>query len=69
MVDLSKKRNKHTSERMIHIRLDENIHRELKILAAKTDRTVQGIVEDLIKLKIDGHQEIFDSVDKVKGQK
>jgi predicted transcriptional regulator len=62
MIDLDKKQNKRASERMIHIRLDENIHRELKILAARTDRTVQGIVEDLIRNKID-------SIDKTSRQK
>jgi len=37
---------------MIHIRLDEKTHRELKILAVTSGSTIQGVVEKLIKLTI-----------------
>ena len=37
---------------MVHIRLDEHTHRELKILAARNDTTVQDLVEELIKDKV-----------------
>jgi predicted transcriptional regulator len=61
---LNNGQDKHNGKRMIHIRLDENTHRELKIFAAKTDQTVQGIVEDLIRNKIDKDQKRIDSIDK-----
>ena len=37
---------------MIHIRLDEHVHRELKILAVKNDTTIQTLVENLIKNRL-----------------
>ncbi len=40
-------------ERMIHIRLDEQTHRKLKILVARTGTTIQSVVEDLIHRKVD----------------
>lgn len=39
-------------ERMIHIRLDEKTHRELKLHAVSNDTTVQSVVEDLIRNKL-----------------
>jgi predicted HicB family RNase H-like nuclease len=33
---------------MIHIRLDEDTHRRLKVLAAQSGTTIQQVVEDLI---------------------
>ena len=54
---------------MIHVRLDENTHRELKILAAKTDQTVQGIVENLIKQKVDNERETLGRIDPMKGRR
>jgi predicted HicB family RNase H-like nuclease len=47
-----KKNADRAKERMIHVRLDERTHRELKILAAETDATVQSVVEDLIKRRV-----------------
>jgi predicted HicB family RNase H-like nuclease len=38
--------------RMIHIRLDEETHKKLKIHAAMTSTTIQQLVEDLIRLKV-----------------
>jgi hypothetical protein len=34
--------------RMIHIRLDDKTHRQLKIHAAQNDTTIQQLVENLI---------------------
>lgn len=39
-------------ERMIHIRLDEETHRRLKIHAAKHGVTIQQTVESLIHLNM-----------------
>jgi hypothetical protein len=37
---------------MIHIRLDNTTHRELKVYAVKNDATVQSVVEELIHAKL-----------------
>jgi predicted HicB family RNase H-like nuclease len=37
---------------MIHVRLDEKIHRHLKILVAQRAITIQQLVEDLIQREI-----------------
>ena len=37
---------------MIHVRLDEKIHRRLKIVVAKRTTTIQQLVEDLIRREI-----------------
>ena len=37
---------------MIHVRLDEKIHRRLKILVAQRTTTIQQLVEDLIQREI-----------------
>ena len=37
---------------MIHIRLDEETHKKLKIHAATTSTTIQQLVESLIRLKV-----------------
>ncbi len=58
-----------TKERMIHIRLDEHTHRELKILAAKTDATLQSVVEDLIKHKVSGSRKMPGRIDERRGHK
>jgi predicted HicB family RNase H-like nuclease len=68
-VNLNKRPDKRAGGRMIHVRLDENTHRELKILAAKTDQTVQGIVENLIKQKVDNARDPHGKIDKEKGQR
>ena len=68
-MNLTNKSDKRFGGRMIHVRLDENTHRELKILAAKTDQTVQGIVENLIKQKIDNARDPHGKIDKEKGQR
>jgi len=38
--------------RMIHIRLDEKMHRRLKTRAAQLGTTIQQTVEDLIHLNL-----------------
>ena len=62
-------RQRHTRERMIHVRLDERTHRRLKILAARTDATVQSVVENLIKRRLDGEQESHDRHSRRLGEK
>lgn len=49
---MDKNRERHSRERMIHIRLDERTHRQLKILAARTDASVQSVVENLIRRRL-----------------
>jgi len=46
--EMKNKTDKRTKERMIHIRLDDNTHRQLKINAVQNDTTIQQLVEDLI---------------------
>jgi hypothetical protein len=38
---------------MIHIRLDGETHRQLRILVAEKDSTIQQLVNDLIRREID----------------
>jgi len=49
---MNKKTKGHAKDRMIHIRLDEQIHRQLRILVAKKDTTIQQLVSDLIRCEI-----------------
>lgn len=44
-----KKTNAKSRDRMIHIRLDENTHKRLKLEAVHRDSTVQNLVERLIR--------------------
>jgi len=37
---------------MIHVRLDEKTHRELKIYAVSSGGTIQSVVSDLIRKKM-----------------
>ncbi len=39
---------------MIHIRLDEKTHRDLIVLVARTDTTIQQVVESMICRRV-GH--------------
>ena len=39
---------------MIHVRLDEKIHRRLKIIVAQRTTTIQQLVEDLILHEVGG---------------
>jgi len=38
---------------MIHVRLDERIHRRLKIVVAQRTTTIQQLVEDLIRNEVE----------------
>lgn len=38
---------------MIHIRLDEQMHKKLRILVAHKDTTIQQLVNDLIRREVD----------------
>ena len=44
--------SKSQKSRMIHIRLNENIHRRLKVYAAEAGMTIQQTVENLIRLRL-----------------
>jgi predicted HicB family RNase H-like nuclease len=46
------KRPQSPKGRMIHIRLDEQTHRQLKVHAARQGKTIQQTVEGLIHLNI-----------------
>jgi predicted HicB family RNase H-like nuclease len=48
---MNKAHNKHSKERMIHIRLDENTHTKLKMHAAASQTTIQQLVEGMIRDK------------------
>jgi len=38
---------------MIHIRLDEQIHKQLRILVAQRDTTIQQLVKDLVQREVE----------------
>jgi len=38
---------------MIHIRLNEQIHKKLRILVAQRDTTIQQLVNDLIQREVE----------------
>ena len=42
---------------MIHVRLDEQTHRRLKIVVAQRTTTIQQLVEDLIRREIGGSRD------------
>lgn len=65
---MEKKRERHSRERMIHIRLDEHTHRQLKILAARTDASVQSVVENLIRRRLNGDQDAAGRTRKNRGK-
>lgn len=66
---MEKNRTRHSRERMIHIRLDEQTHRQLKILAARTDASVQSVVESLIRRRLDGDFDASGRTRKNRGEK
>jgi predicted HicB family RNase H-like nuclease len=51
--DMEKKVQKETKERMIHVRLPENMHKKLRIRAAETDQTIQDWVYETIKRELE----------------
>lgn len=65
---MSQQENKTARGRMIHIRLDEQTHRELKLLAVKADTTVQSVVEGLIKHKVATTGQTSKRADRAKGK-
>ena len=65
---MNKAIKKPSKERMIHIRLDEHTHRELKILAVSSDTTIQSVVEDLIKRKVAKESGATRQADPAKGR-
>ena len=42
---------------MIHVRLDDELHRLLKIMVAQRATTIQQLVKDIIQREIDGSNE------------
>jgi plasmid stability protein len=49
---MSKELKKIYRNRMIHVRLDEDTHRRLKVRAAQGGTTIQQVVESLIRQKV-----------------
>jgi predicted HicB family RNase H-like nuclease len=49
---MSRKPVRRPTDKLIHIRIDEETHRRLKIEAASSETTVQQIVESLLKKKL-----------------
>ncbi len=41
-----------TNNRMIHIRLPENLHKRLRIRAAETDQTIQDCVVQVLQAEL-----------------
>jgi hypothetical protein len=54
---MENKKQKETKERMIHVRLPDNIHKKVRISAAETDQTIQDWVCGTIKRELE-HQEL-----------
>ena len=48
---MSERPKRSSTDRMIHVRLDEETHRKLKMHAAASKGTIQQLVEDLIRHK------------------
>jgi predicted HicB family RNase H-like nuclease len=49
---MSKEPRRSPSDRMIHIRLDEETHRLVKVQAAQQGMTIQRLVENIIRSQI-----------------
>jgi hypothetical protein len=50
---MENKKQKETKERMIHVRLPENMHKKVRISAAETDQTIQDWVFGIIKCELE----------------
>jgi hypothetical protein len=50
---MENKKQKETKERMIHVRLPENMHKKVRISAAETDQTIQDWVYGTIKRELE----------------
>jgi predicted HicB family RNase H-like nuclease len=46
-------KQKRTTERMIHVRLPESVHKKVRISAAETDQTIQDWVFGTIKRELE----------------
>ncbi len=51
--NMENKKQKETKERMIHVRLPENMHKKVRISAAETDQTIQDWVFGTIKRELE----------------
>lgn len=51
---MSRKRIRQATDKIIHIRIDEETHQKLKMKAASSSTTIQQIVESLLKKKYGG---------------
>jgi hypothetical protein len=49
--NMNRKHRRSATDKMIHIRIDEETHRKLKMHAASAKATIQKLVEDLIRSK------------------
>ena len=49
--NMNRKHRRSATDKMIHIRIDEETHRKLKMHAASSKVTIQKLVEDLIRSK------------------
>jgi len=49
--------------RMVHIRLNEDTHKKLRVRAAEADMTIQDWVADAIKAKLNGRNKANKSQD------
>ena len=47
-MDMPREKTTHTKPKMIHIRLSEELHQQLRIQVAKENQTIQDWVEQLI---------------------
>ena len=48
---MNRKPRRSVTDKVIHIRIDEETHRKLKMHAASSKETIQKLVEDLIRSK------------------
>ncbi len=48
---MSRKPIRQATDKVIHIRLDEDTHQKLKMYAVSTKSTIQQLVEELIRTK------------------
>ncbi len=49
---MTKKASKRTRERMIHVRLPEDVHKKLKLYVIEQDTTIQEWVSSLITTEL-----------------
>ncbi|MFC1971220.1 hypothetical protein ACFLV0_04765 [Chloroflexota bacterium] len=45
--------------RMVHTRLSEDLHKRLRIRAAEADMTIQDLVTEAIRAKLDGENKVI----------